>query len=312
MATVARTFPRSTPRPRLRIRGRTIALHAFLIVVALAVADTVIITMSGVAVAYPFYFMVTSSFKDLLEATKNPPDVIPAQLHPENYIEAWNRAPWGRYFVNTIFVSIAVTIGELVTASLAGYAFARMRFPAKSVLFIVFLATLMVPSEATIIPNYVLMSPSRNGCLGLPCLGWFDTYQVQIVPFIATAFSIFLMRQFFLSIPSELSDAARMDGYSDFEIFWRVTLPLSVPALITAGLVTFLGSWNAFLWPLIVTTKPDFRPVQVGLSAFRQEAGSSYHLLMAASTFVIAPIVLLFLVAQRYLVQGIARTGIRG
>ena len=299
MVTVARTFPRSTPRPRLRLRGRTIALHAFLIVVALAVA-------------YPFYFMVTSSFKDLLEATKNPPDVFPAQLHPENYIEAWNRAPWGRYFVNTIFVSIAVTIGELVTASLAGYAFARMRFPAKSVLFIVFLATLMVPSEATIIPNYVLMSPSRNGCLGLPCLGWFDTYQVQIVPFIATAFSIFLMRQFFLSIPSELSDAARMDGAGHLRFLWSVALPLSVPALITAGLVTFLGSWNAFLWPLIVTTKPDFRPVQVGLSAFRQEAGSSYHLLMAASTFVIAPIVLLFLVAQRYLVQGIARTGIRG
>jgi multiple sugar transport system permease protein len=120
------------------------------------------------------------------------------------------------------------------------------------------------------------------------------------------------MRQFFLSIPNELADAARIDGAGHLRFLWSVVLPLSIPALITAGLITFLGSWNAFQWPLIVTSKPDFRPVQVGLSAFRQEAGASYHLLMAASTFVVAPIVLLFLVAQRYLVQGIARTGIRG
>jgi multiple sugar transport system permease protein len=156
------------------------------------------------------------------------------------------------------------------------------------------------------------MSPSRVACAGLPCLGWFDSYQVQIVPFIASAFSIFLLRQFFLSIPNELADAARIDGAGHLRFLWSIVLPLSIPALITAGLITFLGSWNAFQWPLIVTSKPDFRVVQVGLSAFRQEAGSSYHLLMAASTFVVAPIVLLFLVAQRYLVQGIARTGIRG
>ena len=276
-----------------------IAKHAFLIVVA-------------VAVAYPFYFMVTSSFKDLLDATKNPPDVFPAVLHPENYAEAWSKAPWGRYFINTIFVSLVVTLGELATAALAGYAFARMRFPGKNIVFTIFLATLMIPGEATLVPNYVLMSPSRNACLGLPCLNWFDTYQVQIVPFIATAFSIFLLRQFFLSLPAELADAAKLDGAGHLRFLWSIALPLSIPALITAALITFLGSWNAFQWPLIVTTRPEFRPVQVGLSAFRQEAGSSYHLLMAASTFVIAPIVLLFLVAQRYLVQGIARTGIRG
>ncbi len=292
---VARGVPRFAPRPRVG----TIGKHAFLIVVA------------GL-VAYPFYFTVTTSFKDILEATRTPPTVFPTELHPENYVDAWNRAPWGRYFVNTIFVSVSVTVLELVTACLAAYAFARMRFRGSGVLFALFLATLMIPSEATLIPNYVLMSPSRNGCLGFPCLGWFDTYQVQIVPFIASAFSIFLMRQFFLSIPNELSDAARIDGAGHLRFLWSIVLPLSVPALITAGLITFLGSWNAFQWPLIVTSRPDFRPVQVGLSAFRQEAGSSYHLLMAASTFVIAPIVLLYLAAQRYLVQGIARTGIRG
>jgi multiple sugar transport system permease protein len=292
-------IPRGRPPFSSRPRLGTIAKHVALIVVA-------------VIVAYPFYFMVTSSLKDTLEAIRTPPTIFPNELHPENYIDAWNRAPWGRYFVNTFFVSVSVTILELITACLAAYAFARLKFGGKGILFTVFLATLMIPSEATLIPRYVLMSPSKVACAGLPCLGWFDTYQVQIVPFIASAFSIFLMRQFFLSIPNELADAARIDGAGHLRFLWSIVLPLSIPALITAGLITFLGSWDAFQWPLIVTSKPDFRPVQVGLSAFRQEAGSSYHLLMAASTFVVAPIVLLFLVAQRYLVQGIARTGIRG
>jgi multiple sugar transport system permease protein len=292
-------IPRGLPRLSTRPRIGSIAKHVVLIVVALIVA-------------YPFYFMVTSSFKDTLEAIRTPPTIFPNELHPENYTDAWSRAPWGRYFVNTIFVSISVTILELITACLAAYAFARMNFRGKGILFSVFLATLMIPGEATLIPKYVLMSPSKVACAGLPCLGWFDTYQVQIVPFIASAFSIFLMRQFFLSIPNELADAARIDGAGHLRFLWSIVLPLSIPALITAGLITFLGSWNAFQWPLIVTSRPDFRPVQVGLSQFRQEAGASYHLLMAASTFVVAPIVLLFLVAQRYLVQGIARTGIRG
>jgi multiple sugar transport system permease protein len=292
---MARGLPRVSARPSVG----SVVKHLILIIVALIVA-------------YPFYFMVTSSFKDTLEAIRTPPTIFPNELHPENYTDAWSRAPWGRYFVNTIFVSIAVTVLEVITACLAAYAFARMKFRGKGILFTVFLATLMIPGEATLIPKYVLMSPSKVACGGLPCLGWFDTYQVQIVPFIASAFSIFLMRQFFLSIPNELADAARMDGAGHLRFLWSIVLPLSIPALITVGLITFLASWNAFQWPLIVTSKPDFRPVQVGLSQFRQEAGASYHLLMAASTFVVAPIVLLFLVAQRYLVQGIARTGIRG
>jgi multiple sugar transport system permease protein len=292
---IARGVPRLTTRPRFG----SAAKHLFLILVA------------GV-MAYPFFFMVTSSFKDILEATRTPPTLFPTELHPENYTEAWSKAPWGRYFANTLFISISVTILELGIAVLAAYAFARMKFRGRGILFTVFLATLMIPGEATLVPNYVLMSPSKSACLGLPCLNWFDTYQVQILPFIASAFSIFLLRQFFMAIPGELSDAARIDGAGHLRFLWSIVLPLSIPALITAGLITFLGSWNAFQWPLIVTSKPEFRVVQVGLSAFRQEAGSSYHLLMAASAFVVAPIVLLFLVAQRYLVQGVARTGIRG
>jgi multiple sugar transport system permease protein len=292
MASLAREIPRGGTRFTLRPRNAVgVARHAFLILVA-------------VAVAYPFYFMVTSAFKDILEATRTPPNIVPSTWHPENFAEAWDRAPWGRYFFNTILVSAAVTVGEVATSVLAAYAFSRMRFRGKNVVFTIFLATLMIPGEATLIPNFVLMSRRY--------LNLYDTYWVQIIPFLATAFSIFLLRQFFLSIPNELSDAARLDGAGHLRFLWSIVLPLSIPALITVGLITFLGSWNAFQWPLIVTNRPEIRPIQVGLAAFRQEAGSSYHLLMAASTFVIAPIVVLYLVAQRYLVQGIARTGIRG
>jgi len=293
------TLERGVPRFSMRPRVGAIAKHAVLIVVA-------------VVVAYPFYFMITSSLKDVLEAARTPPTIFPTELHPENYGDAWNRAPWGRYFVNTIFVSVTVTVLELITACLAAYAFARMRFRGKGVLFTIFLATLMIPAEATLIPNYVLMSPSRNACLGLPCLGWFDSYQVQIVPFIASAFSIFLMRQFFLSIPNELSDAARIDGAGHLRFLWSIVLPLSIPALITAGLITFLGSWNAFQWPLIITSSPEIRPIQVQLNQFHAEGGSQYHLLMAGAAFVILPTLVVYLIAQRYFIEGVARTGIRG
>ncbi len=259
---------------------------------------------AALLVAYPFYFMVSTSFKDFFEATTTPPTFFPTVLHPENYAKAWDAAPWGRYFVNTILVSIVTTVGETVTAILAAYAFARLDFRGKNALFLLFLATLMIPPEATLIPNYIIMSRRF--------LDWYDSYQVQIVPFLATAFSIFLLRQHFLSVPRELADAARIDGAGHLRFLWSVVLPISVPALVTVALIGFLGSWNAFQWPLIMTSQPEYRPLQMGLAAFRQEAGSSYHLLMAAATFTIAPIVLLYLVAQRYLIQGVARTGIRG
>jgi multiple sugar transport system permease protein len=275
---------------RRRLLPRGILKHAVLLLV-------------GALVAYPFYFMVTNGMKTFFEATGRP-TLWPHEIHLENYGLAWASAPWSRYFLNTIFIAVAVTLGELVTAVLAAYALARMSFRGKAFVFGLFLATYMVPDEATLIPNFLLMSRRF--------LGWQDSYQAQIVPFLATAFSIFLLRQFFLSVPSELQDAARIDGAGHLRFLGSVVLPISVPALVTVAIITFLGSWNAFLWPLIVTNRPDFRPVQVGLNAFRQEAGSNYNLLMAASTFVIAPIVVLYLVAQRYLVQGVARTGIRG
>ena len=275
-------------RPRA---GDTILRHAVLIVL-------------GALVAYPFYFMVSSSLKSFFEATTTPPTFIPTELHPENFAAAWDAAPWARYFLNTFFIAGVTVLGELVTSVLAAYAFARMRFAGKALMFTVLLATYMMPAEATLIPNFVIMSRRY--------LNLYDTYWAQILPFLATAFSIFLLRQQFLQVPEELYDAARIDGAGHFRFLWSVVLPISVPALVTVAIISFYGSWNAFQWPLIITSNPDIRPIQVGLNAFRGEAGSNYHLLMAAASFVVAPVVLLYLVGQRYLVQGVARTGIRG
>ena len=269
----------------------------------------VLIAVGGL-VAYPFYYMLTTGLKDFFESITSPPTMFPTQgLHPENYIEAWSKAPWARYFGNTVLIALVNTAGELFTAVLAAYAFALMNFKGKAVLFTVLLATYMMPAEATLIPNFVIMTRLfRPNDLDHIAQG----YLVQVLPFLATAFSIFLLRQQFLSVPKELRDAAVIDGAGHLRFLWSVVLPISIPALVTVAIISFYGSWNAFQWPLIMTSRPDIQPIQVGLNAFRDTARSQYHLLMAACSFVVAPIVLLYLVGQRYLVQGVARTGIRG
>lgn len=257
---------------------------------------------------FPFYWMITTSFKTFPEASTFPPTLVPTSWHPENWVEAWNAAerviPWPRAFLNTIGVASAVVLGELLTSVLAAYAFARMRFRGRNVVFAIFLATLMIPNEATLIPNYVLVSKRY--------LNLYDSYTVQIVPFLASVFSIFLLRQFFMAIPQELEDAATIDGAGRVRFLWYVALPLVRPALITVALISFLGSWNAFLWPLLVTARNEIRPIQVVMQQFNQEFGSVYHLVMAGASFVILPVLAVYLVAQRYFIEGIARTGIRG
>jgi multiple sugar transport system permease protein len=273
--------------------GAGLAKHAFLI-------------FGAVVAAFPFYWMVTTSFKEFGEAAKSPPLLWPTSWHPENWVEAWQypHTLWANAFGNTIFIATLTTVGELTSSVLAGYAFARMRFRGRSVLFALLLATLFIPTEATIIPNFVLMSRRY--------LGWYDTYTAQIVPFLVSVFSIFLLRQFFLGVPQELHDAARIDGAGHLRFLWSVGLPLVRPALVTVSLLTFLNSWNAFLWPLIITSRPEIRPIQVMLVQFTSEGGSRYHLLMAGAAFVILPTLVVYLIAQRYFIEGVARTGIRG
>jgi multiple sugar transport system permease protein len=273
--------------------GPSLAKHALLI-------------LGAAVAAFPFYWMITTSFKEFSEAAKSPPLLWPTSWHPENWVEAWQypHTLWGNAFANTIFIATMTTIGELATSVLAGYAFARMRFRGRSILFALLLATLFIPSEATIIPSFVLMSRRY--------LGWYDTYTAQIVPFLVSIFSIFLLRQFFLGVPQELHDAARMDGAGHLRFLWSVGLPLVRPALVTVSLLTFLNAWNAFLWPLIITSRPEIRPIQVMLVQFTTEGGSRYHLLMAGAAFVILPTLVVYLIAQRYFIEGVARTGIRG
>ena len=261
----------------------------------------VVLLITAALVLLPYYLMVVTSLKPVREVFTDPFTWIPSRLAWENYVDAWNHAPFGRYFVNSIIISVSETAGVLVTSALAGYAFARMRFVGREVLFTLFLGTLMVPGEVQLVPNYITIVR----------LGWLNSYSALIVPWLASVFGIFLMRQFFAGIPQELQDAATMDGASHWTFLWRVVVPLSTPAFITVALLTFLGSWNALTWPLIVTTTPEMRPVMVGLLSFSGEWGTQPRLLMAAATFSVLPVLVLFFVLQRYFIQGIARAGLK-
>ena len=252
---------------------------------------------------FPFYWMIVTSFKSNSEAIAQPPTFIPREWIFENYTLAWLAAPFGRYYVNTLVVTAGWVVGVVVVSALAAYAFARMEFAGKDILFAALLATMMIPSDVTLIPNFIIVTK---------WLGWYNTFQAQIVPSIGSVFAIFLLRQFFMTVPKELEEASHIDGCSRLRFLWAILLPLSVPALITVALMNFLAAWNAFLWPLLVTSSPEMRPIQLGLIVFQTEAGGRYAELMAASTMVILPTVAVFLVAQKYFVEGIARTGLKG
>ncbi len=276
-------------RSRRRILTSTMVYHVLII--------------GSLFMILPFYWMVITAFKSFQEAIAFPPSWIPSQWRLRNFIDAWN-APdvtFGRYFFVSIVTAVASTAGTLATSALAAYAFAKMRFIGKGLFFYLVLAMMMVPGQALLIPNYII----------LDTLFWINTYQALIVPWLASVFCIFLMRQFFMTIPDDLWDAAQIDGSGRFRYLVTVVLPLSRPVLITSGIFTFLASWNSLLWPLIVTNTPNMRTLMVGLQTFTQEAGSKYNLLMAASTFAIVPVIILFFFLQRFFIQGIARTGLK-
>nr|WP_318540041.1 carbohydrate ABC transporter permease [Terribacillus saccharophilus] len=262
----------------------------------------VLLSLGAILMLLPFVWMISTSLKAPNEVMAMPPVWIPSEWQFGNYSEASESAPFGTYFFNSIIVTVLTTIGELLTTILAAYAFSRINFYGKGIVFAVLLGTMMVPGEMLLIPNFVTVSN----------LGWIDSYEGLIVPWIASIFSIFLLRQYFFSVPQELSYAAKVDGCSDFKFLWYIMVPLAKPALITIALLKIIGSWNAFLWPLIVTNSQELRTLPVGLSAFTTEAGIKYELLMAASTMVILPMLLLFFVMQKYVISGVARSGLKG
>lgn len=261
-----------------------------------------VLAIGALLMLLPFIWMISTSLKAPNEVMSMPPVWIPTKLNWGNFTEALAVAPFDRYFFNSVLVTVLSTIGELMTTILAAYAFTRIHFYGKDIIFAVLLGTMMVPSEMLLIPNFVTLSN----------LGWIDSYQALIIPWTASVFAIFLLRQFFLGIPNELAYAAKVDNCSDFKFLWYIMVPLAKPALITIALLKVINSWNAFLWPLIVTNTQELRTLPVGLSAFTTEAGVKYELLMAASTLVVLPMIILFFIMQKYIIAGVTRSGIKG
>jgi len=261
-----------------------------------------VLLFAGCAIMlFPFFWMMTTALKTEAEAIRIPPVWIPASLQWENFAKAWTAAPFGWYFFNSFFMAITTTIGEVFTTVLAAYAFAKMKFFGKNALFAIMLGTLMIPGQMLLLPNFVTIAR----------LGWLDQYEALIIPWLVSVFGIFLLRQFFRSVPDELRDAARIDGCGRFRFLFTIMVPLSKPAIFTVALFKFLGSWNSFQWVLIMTNKATMRTVPVGLQVFSSEIGTAYEKLMAASVLAIIPVLVLFFFTQKQFIQGVARTGIK-
>jgi len=252
----------------------------------------------------PLLWMISTSFKVDGAEFEYPPRLIPATLALENYLRGLTILPFARYFVNSLIVSVLATVGNMLSASLVAFGFARLRFPERDKLFILLLTTLMIPFQVTLIPTFILF---KN-------LGWVNTYLPLTVPhfFGISAFYIFLMRQYFMTIPYDLDEAARIDGASSFQIWWGIMVPLSAPALGTVGVFSMLASWNDFLGPLIYMNKPDMRTMALGLQFFVGQYGTRWNQLMAVAVVTTIPVVILFFLAQRFFMRGIAMTGITG
>jgi len=260
----------------------------------------IVLTLLAAACLVPFVWMLLTAFKPDNEVFSRA--LLPSRLAWENFPRAFTFFPFGRFLFNTMVVAVGSTGLHLVTSCLAAYAFARLRFRGREVLFLVYLGTLMVPQQVTIVPLFLMM---QN-------VGWVDTFWALILPGAFHALGVFLLRQFFMTIPRELEESAFIDGASRLRILWQIILPLSKPALATLAVFTFIREWNSFLWPLIVTTSPDMRMLSVGLSLFSGQYGTEWHLLMAAATVTLLPTLLIFAFAQRYFVEGIALTGFGG
>ena len=264
----------------------------------------IVLLIGSVIMMLPFLWMVSSSVKPLREIYVFPPKFIPEKIQLFNYVEVFRRLPFHLFFRNSFFVSTCVTAGVLFTSSLAGYSFARLRYPGRDEIFLIYLSTMMIPFAVRMIPLFVLMK----------AFGWIDTLIGLIVPGLFSAWGTFLMRQFMLTIPRELEDAALIDGCNYFSIYWRIILPLCRPVLATLAIFTFMGSWNDFLWPLILISSMKNKTLPLGLAAFQAMAAikTPWHLVMAAAVMSVMPIIVLFILGQKYYVRGIVTTGLKG
>jgi ABC-type glycerol-3-phosphate transport system permease component len=283
---VARTADSTAARVRLKL-GR-VGVYALLVVGALVVF-------------LPYLWMVSISLKPESEVFQASGKLIPSTIRWENYRDAWTTYPIGRWLLNTFLVSSIETISTVLTSVLAGFAFARLRFWGRDQLFYLYLAAMMVPIQVTLIPSFIIVRQ----------LGLLNTYQGIAIIHLVQFFGVFLMRQFLLNIPSEIEDAARIDGCSWFRVLWQIILPISMPAVAALSILAFTAGWNDFLWPLVVINKPDIMTIVVGLASIRSEA-TPWGLLMAATTLSALPLTVIYVLFQRWFTEGVVMSGIKG
>ena len=261
----------------------------------------------GVLIAvFPFFWMISTSLMSLGEAQGT--RLLPSAIHLENYVNAWNEAKFSLYMWNSVRITVLTLAGELLFSIHAAYAFGRMKFPGRDTIFTVLLSTLMIPAMVTIIPNFLTVT--WLGRIGP--IKWINNWPALTVPFMGSVFSIFLLRQFFAQIPEELFDAAQIDGAGHFRFLWRVVIPLSKAPIMVITILSFIGTWNALAWPLLVTNSPDWRPIAVGLNGFIDEAGQMINLMMAGAVITIIPILVLYFFTQKQFTESIARSGLKG
>jgi len=258
------------------------------------------VLLLAIPMVVPFLYMVSTSLMDERAVLAVPPPLLPAQAHWGNYPAALTTLPFGRFFLNTAIFAGCVVVGQVATSATAAYAFARLRFPGRDRLFLAYLSVLMVPAIVLLIPRFLFIN----------ALGWVDSYAGLISTELVSVWGIFLLRQFFQTIPRELEDAARLDGAGEWAIFWRVVLPLSRPALATLAVFAFVDQWKSFLWPLIATRSTDMAVVEVGLATFHGLYATNWPYQMAAAVTAVLPLLVVFVLAQRYFIRGIEVTGL--
>jgi multiple sugar transport system permease protein len=283
-----------SPVPAIRRRSRAATVRAVL--------SQTLLSLIALLFLLPIIWMVLSALKPSAEVFTVPPKAFGSSIMWGNFAEAWNYLPFGRFILNTVFVAGVGTSITLVASALSGYAFARLNFRFRGGLFVLYLSTLIVPQEVIVIPMFLVMKE----------LGWVNSYQALILPWAFTAFGTFLLRQFFLTVPKELEEAAKLDGCGHLRILTRIFVPVSAPALAVLAVFTFISYWNSFLWPLITISDTNKMTVPLGLQLFLGQQGQRWELLMAASTIAMVPTIALVIALQKYLVRGIALSGLGG
>lgn len=261
----------------------------------------IVLGLGAITMIFPFVWMLSTSLKDISEVFTFPPTLFGETIQFQNYLAISDRFPFGQFFINSLKVTIIVVIAQLITGSMAGYAFARLQFRGRDLLFLLYLATLMVPPQVTMIPNFITMSYYEL----------VDTHASLYLPQMANAFSTFLLRQFFLTIPKSLEDAAKMDGCTPFGIYWRICLPLCKPALATLGVFVFMFVWNDFMGPLVFINSIDKMTLPLGLASMQGMYSTNWPVLMAGTVVSILPIIIIFLLAQDFFIKGITLSGLK-